>query len=144
MRKVITFTIATVAPFICTAQQRYQFPDGSQISREFIDYAAMILVVYLVIKLILTLIRSRLDYRLKSRMIEKGVSEKIVEQFLQPQSQDAKNQSMKWFMLLTGGGIGLITLNFFLPTGIHSIAIMSLSIALSFLGYYYFLRQSEK
>ncbi len=144
MRKVITFTIAIVTPFISTAQQRFQFPDGSQISREFIDYAAIILIVYLFIKLIMTLIRSRLDYRLKSRMIEKGVSEKIVEQFLQPQRHDAKNQSMKWFLLLTGGGIGLIILKFFLPMGIHSIAIMSLSIAISFLGYYYFLRQSEK
>ena len=85
-----------------------------------------------------------MDNRLKARMIEKGVSDKVVEQLLQPDGKDVKGQAMKSFLLLSGIGLGLTIINFFLPIGIHSIAIMSFSIALSFLGYYYFLKRSEK
>lgn len=144
MRKSIAFLVTLFAPFITSAQTHYQFPDGSTISRQFVDFVVIVLVIYLVIMFIVTLIKSRLDYRLKSKMIDKGVSEKTVEQYLQPHNQDAKNQSIKWFFLLAGGGIGLFVLNSFTPLGIHSIAIMSLCLSLSFLGYYIFLKRTEK
>lgn len=144
MKKLISLTALLALSSICNAQNFYQFPDGSSITRQLFDIPAMILVVYLFIMLILNIIKSSMDHRLKSKMIEKGVSEKIVEQFLQPGNQDSKSQSIKWFLILSGIGAGLTTINFFLPIGIHSIAIMSFSIALSFLGYYYFLKRSEK
>ena len=85
-----------------------------------------------------------MDNRLKARMIEKGISDNIVEKFLQPDSKDIKGQAMKWFLLLSGIGVGLTISSLFLPIGIHSLAIMTFSIALSFLGYYFFLKSLEK
>jgi len=67
-----------------------------------------------------------------------------VEQFLQPGAKDTKNQIIKWFLVLTGLGLGLTIISMTLPLGIHSMAIMSFSIALSFLGYYVFTKRTEK
>jgi len=143
MKKTITIAIILFGPLAINAQN-YVMPDGRNFSREFIDIPAIILVVYLISTVILTIIKLILDHRLKSRMIEKGVSENVAEQFLQPTNKDSKNLAVKWFLILTGIGIGLTMICFFLPIGIHSVAIMAFSIALSFLGYFYFLKQSEK
>ena len=143
MKKTIAISMLLLGSLAINAQN-YVMPDGRIFSREFIDVPAIILVVYLISMIILTIIKLILDHRLKSKMIEKGVSENVAAQFLQPTKKDSKNNAMKWFLILTGIGIGLTTIYFFLPIGIHSVAIMAFSIALSFLGYFYFLRQSEK
>jgi hypothetical protein len=95
------------------------------------------------ITFILAIIKTILDFRLKSRMVDKGVSDKVVEQFLQPQNRDAKTQAIKAFLILAGIGVGLTAINFTSPIGIHSFAIMAFSIALSFLGYFYFIKRLE-
>jgi hypothetical protein len=95
------------------------------------------------ITFILAIIKTILDFRLKSKMVDKGVSDKVVEQFLQPQNRDAKTQAIKAFLILAGIGVGLTAINFTSPIGIHSFAIMAFSIALSFLGYFYFIKRSE-
>jgi hypothetical protein len=41
-------------------------------------------------------------------------------------------------------GAGLMIVNYTQPLGIHSLAIMAFSISLSFLGYYFFIRQAGK
>jgi hypothetical protein len=76
-------------------------------------------------------------------MVDKGVPDTVVEQFLQPQSRDAKTQAIKAFLILAGIGLGLTVINFTIPMGIHSFAIMAFSIALSFLGYFFYIRRSE-
>lgn len=144
MKKLIFLVAIVFIPALSNAQNPYKFTDGSSVTRGLIDIPAMILVLYLVIMLIINIIRTIMDHRLKSKMIDKGVSENIVMQFLQPRNQDVKNQSIKWFLILTGIGAGLTMINFSLPIGIHSIAIMSFSIAASFFGYYYFQKRSEK
>lgn len=84
------------------------------------------------------------DHRLKSKLIEKGVPENVVVQFLQTASNDSKTQAMKWFLVLTAIGLALTIINFTEPLGFHSVAIMAFCIALSFLGYYFFLRKTDK
>ncbi len=113
-------------------------------THQFFDIPCMILVLYLIIMFILSVVRALLDNRLKSQMINKGVSDKLVEQFLQPTATDAKEQAMKWFLILFGIGLGLTIVSNTLPLGIHSISIMTFSLSLSFLGYYFFVKQKGK
>lgn len=139
MKKTFTLASILVLPFISNAQSLSNLIGDQDISRGLL--AA--LIMYLVGIFILTIMRSLQDYRLKLKMMEKGVSEKVIEQFLQPATpKDTKQQSIKWFLILAAVGLGLTIVNFTLPLGIHSVAIMAFSISLSFLGYYYFIRRS--
>ncbi len=131
-------------PFIPYAENTYKLHDGKEISRELIDIPASILAVYLVSLFLLNIVKWILNYSLKSKMIDKGVSDEIVKQFLQPENIESRQQAIKWFIILTGIGIGLTIVSFFQPFGIHSAAIMIFSIAFSFLAYYFYIKKSEK
>jgi hypothetical protein len=144
MKQVIIIATVLLLPFGVNAWQDSTLHDIADIPLGVIGIPAVVLALYLILTFILTFAKSIMDNRLKARMIEKGVPDKVVEQLLQPDGKDVKGQAMKSFLLLSGIGLGLIIISFFLPIGIHSIAIMSFSIALSFLGYYYFLKRSEK
>ncbi len=144
MKQVIIIATVLLLPFGVNAWQDSTLQEIADVPLGVIGIPAVILALYLILTFILTFAKSIMDNRLKARMIEKGVSDKVVEQLLQPDGKDVKGQAMKSFLLLSGIGLGLSIINFFRPIGIHSIAIMSFSIALSFLGYYYFLKRSEK
>jgi hypothetical protein len=138
MKKILTATAIILAPFFLSAQGDYSF----RFSDKHFEIVATIFVVYLIITFILSLIRTLLDSRLKSKMVDKGVSDTIVQQFLQPRSRDAKTQAIKSFLVLLAIAVGLTIINYTLPLGIHSIAIMAFSISFGFLGYFFYLRQS--
>ena len=144
MKKILTIAILLFLPGFSQAQDIYQIGDDVNMSRQFIDIPAMILILYLVLMFILTIMKSILDNRLKSQMIEKGVTDKVAEQFLQPTKNDSRGMALKWFLILMGIGVGLTIIDYTLPIGIHSIAIMSFSLAFSFLGYFYFIKKSDQ
>ena len=144
MKQVIIIATVLLLPFGVNAGQDSTLREIADIPLGVIGIPAVLLALYLILTFILTFAKSIMDNRLKARMIEKGVSDKVVEQLLQPDGKDVKGEAMKSFLLLTGIGLGLTIISFFRPIGIHSIAIMSFSIGLSFLGYYYFLKRSEK
>jgi hypothetical protein len=144
MKKII-ITIGAVAGTWTVAAAQNSGPAGGLN----LDYNSLLLfttiltiVVYGV--LILTFIRWLLDYRLKNKLIEKGAPDHIVSQLLQPITSDNKNVTIKWFALLMGLGTGLSFVDYFQPLGIHSLAIMSFSLAASFLGYYFYINRREK
>jgi len=143
MKKLLAGAIIFFTPFVLHAQDDLRLGDGINIGAEYVRIITAIFVLYLMITFIITIIKSILDFRLKSKMVDKGVSDKVVEQFLQPQNKDAKTQAIKAFLILAGIGVGLTAINFTSPIGIHSFAIMAFSIALSFLGYFYFIKRSE-
>jgi len=100
---------------------------------------SVLLTIILFAAAILSLIKMILDNRIKQKMIDKGASENIISQLLQPiNKESSRDINIKWFCILAGIGVGLSLINFFLPLGIHSLAIMSFSLAASFLGYYFF------
>ena len=142
MKKIVAAAIIFFAPFVLHAQDG-QLRGGFNIKDEYFRIITAIFVLYLMITFIITIIKTILDFRLKSRMVDKGVSDKVVEQFLQPQNRDAKTQAIKAFLILAGIGVGLTAINLTIPMGIHSFAIMAFSIALSFLGYFFYIRRSE-
>ena len=143
MKKLVTIAIIFFTPFFLFAQEDLRLDGGFKMNDEYFRIITAIFVLYLIITFIITIIKSILDFRLKSKMVDKGVSDKVVEQFLQPQNRDAKTQAIKAFLILAGIGVGLTAINFTSPIGIHSFAIMAFSIALSFLGYFYFIKRSE-
>ncbi len=86
-----------------------------------------------------------LDHRVKDKLIDKGASETIITQLLKPINQESsRDVNIKWFCILAAIGAGLALIGFFQPLGIHSMAIMSFSLAAGFLGYHYFTRKREK
>lgn len=86
---------------------------------------------------ILYLIKLVLDHRIKNKLIEKGASDALVKELLQPAAKDAKNSTLKWICMLGSCGIGLLLVDHFQPLGIHSLAIVSLSLAGGFLAYFF-------
>lgn len=104
-----------------------------------------ILIFFAIIGIfVIAFMRVTFDHRLKAKMIEKGVSENLAAQFLRSNTRNMKNEAIKWFCIFTSLGVGLLVVTFFQPYGLHSLAILSFSIAAGFLGYYLFSRQSEK
>jgi hypothetical protein len=76
--------------------------------------------------------------------VEKGIPENIASSILQTSPNENRNINIKWFALLTGLATGLTIIYYTLPLGIHSLAIMAFCIAAGFLGYYFFLKRSDK
>ncbi len=145
MKKVISIATVILAPIALFAQDVYVLPNGSPISREFVETPLIILSFTLIGIFFLTIIRWFLDFRLKSKLINKEVPESVIKLLIDTEKKDSKKQIMKWFFILAGVGLGLaITSIMFRSVGIHSIAIMVFCIALSFLGYYLFIKRSEK
>ena len=143
MKRFISFLFLSLPVLSLSAQDIIHLPGGQSIDREFTAMLGTLAGMYIVVSFILAVTRSIQEFRLKSKLIEKGVSDKVVEQFLQPGTRDTRSQILKWFMLLTGLGLGLTLISLTLPLGIHSMAIMSFSIALGFLGYYFFTRKTQ-
>lgn len=114
------------------------------INGDVFNIGATIFVIILVMIFVLSILKRMLDYRLKNKIADKGVSEIIASSILQSDSKEDGAINIKWFSILAGIGVGLTIVNYTLPLGIHSLAIMSFSIALSFLGYHYYLKRSTK
>lgn len=91
---------------------------------------------------ILTIIKYWMGYRLKNKLIDNGLSENVINSILQDGKN--KNSNIKWFAILAGVGTALTIINYTLPLGIHSLAIMAFSVSASFLGYFFFLKYSDK
>lgn len=143
MKKII-ITIGAAAGTWTAAAAQNSNAAGDTFKYDALHMSSTILTIVVFGILILTFIRWLLDFRLKSKLIEKGAPDHIVSQLLQPITSDNKNATIKWFALLMGLGTGLSFVDYFQPLGIHSLAIMSFSLAASFLGYYFYINRREK
>jgi hypothetical protein len=92
---------------------------------------------------ILIFLKLILDYRIKEKLIQKGASEDVISKLIQPAGKGGNNVNIKWFLILAGIGVGLGLVYLSRPIGIHSLAIMSLCLSVSFLGYYLFVRRTQ-
>lgn len=140
MKKTISIVTLAAMPFIVNAQNT----PTSTIDEETFNVCATIFVIGLLMIFILLILKRNLDHKLKCKIIEKGVPENIVSSILQTKPKDDRNINIKWFAILTGLGAGLTIIYYTPPLGIHSLAIMAFCIAVSFLGYFFFLKQSER
>jgi hypothetical protein len=140
MKRILTTIAILLAAIAANAQGNH---GGLYIEPEVVRIVSMIFTVALFMGFILTVLKRVLEYRLKNKIVDKGISENISSSILETKASENKNINIKWFAILAGLGIGLAIVNYTQPLGLHSLAIMSFSISLSFLGYYFFIRQTE-
>lgn len=143
MKKIITTIGAVTGTWTVAAAQNSNAP-GDTFKYDALHSSSTILTIVVFCVVALTFIKWLLDYRLKNKLIEKGAPDHVVSQILQPIISDNKNATIKWFALLMGLGTGLSFVNYYQPLGIHSLAIMSFSLAASLLGYYFYISRREK
>jgi len=126
-----------------SAQNDDKFSDSAlkfeslHIFAAFANIALFATAIYIFIKLLL-------DNRIKNKLLDKGAPDDLARQLLQPAIKNDKTAAIKWICILTGLGIGLLIADYTQPFGIHSLAIMCLSLAASLLGYFAFIRYSDK
>lgn len=137
MKKLILFLSISGVASAAHAQDGF-------ISQHSFNVCASILVLGLVLIFILTMLRRVLEHRIKNRIIEKGIPESIALSVLQTNPKEDRNANLKWAMILAGFGLGLSLIHFTQPLGIHSLAILSFCISASFLGYFFFIKSSDK
>lgn len=142
MKKII-FAILILAASLPVAAQDVSFGVGT-LNMETVRIIATIVVLILIMSFILNMFKKIFDYRLKNKIVDRGVPQEAAASILRTEEVDNKNAPVKWFALLAGLGLGLTIVNYTLPLGIHSLAIMSFCVAFSFLGYFVFLKRSRK
>jgi hypothetical protein len=142
MKKILSTIIISALSSLAVAQGT-NTPHDMGINEDVFKISATIFVVILVMIFILSVVKRMLDYRIKNRIVEKGVSGDLASSILRSDTGDG-DVNIKWFSILTGIGIGLMIVNYTLPLGIHSIAIMTFTIAVSFLGYHQYVKRSKK
>lgn len=141
MKKLI-FAVPVLGTSLQAAAQDLYFGQSGSLNMEAFRIISTIVVVILFMAFILNILKKIFEYRLKNKIVNKGIPHDVVSSILQTGEGENKNAPVKWFSLLAGLGVGLTIVNYTLPLGIHSLAIMSFSIAFSFLGYFLFLKKS--
>ncbi|CAM1362316.1 hypothetical protein [Tenacibaculum xiamenense] len=102
--------------------------------------AIIIFLIIIFMMFILSILRKILDHKLKSKIIDKGIPQETISEILQTSNKTEGHNNIKWFLILMGIGIGLFVVKQF-PLGLHSIGIMAVFIALSFLAFAQYLKR---
>ncbi len=113
--------------------------DNSESIEIFMPIFAITLVAILVVQIT----RIILESKLKNKIIDRGISEQLASAILGNSAADKKNDSIKWAFLLIGLSGGLIVSYNTMPLHIHSIAIITFSLGLSYLFYYFYQRRNN-
>jgi drug/metabolite transporter (DMT)-like permease len=114
------------------------------VNEDVFNISATIFVVIITMFFILLLIKRILDYRIKNKIADRGIPESIASSILRSDVKENESLNIKWFFILAGIGSGLTIVNYTMPLGIHSLAIMSFSVAFSFLGYHIYIARTKK
>ncbi|RFS17899.1 hypothetical protein [Emticicia sp. C21] len=137
MKKPVIILLASLCPVFAYAQDGLYAPEVFRV-------ASMIFTLGLFMWFILAIMKRLMDNKLKNKIVDKGVPDSVVASVLKTNPKEDLNANVKWFAILAGLGVALTAIHYTQPLGIHSLAIMAFSIAVSFLGYFLFLKQSEK
>ena len=140
MKKSFLTITAITTTFVARAQNN-SFPTLEKDIQVMIGF---IIIIALVSFTILTFIKRWMEYRIKNKLIASGLSENIINSILQDGTNRNKNSNIKWFAILASVGAALTIINYTLPLGIHSIAIMAFCVSAGFLGYFFFLNYLDK
>lgn len=144
MKKILKAVALVMLPFVINAQDGNDAGQSMFADREVFRTCSVIFTVVLFMVFLLAILKWILEHRLRNKIVDKGISESIAASVLQTHTKPDGNANIKWFMILAGIGAGLTVVNYTLPLGIHSLAIMSFSTAASFLGYYFFVKKTTK
>lgn len=139
MKKIFTFTILLLAAMGANAQVDYYPLSDKSTFDEMMRSVVILSMVYLITSFILSMIKLFLDNRLKMKIVEIGTSEEVVAQLV-PNGKNEKKNGLKWFCVLTAVAIGLGITGFYQAVGIYALMIMTFSLAIGFLSYFFLIR----
>lgn len=128
------------SPFILSAQEA----ETNHIDREVFRTCSIIFLIALFMLFFIVIIRKIIDYRIKSKIIDKGIPESLVSSILQHNPNEDRNGVVKWGTVIAGIGVGLTIVNYTLPLGFHSLAIMAFCISVSLIAYYLLIRYLDE
>jgi hypothetical protein len=143
MKKALIIIAALGGSIVAYAQDKPEPLINRDLIFDVVHVILFILVVYMISSFILQLVRQNFDFRLKSKMLERQTEEHIVRQLVQPEKINPLNSVLQWICTLVAVGVGFALINVTLPFGLHSLAIMALSVAAG-LGVYYFIAKRTK
>ncbi|RRB01140.1 hypothetical protein [Larkinella rosea] len=132
MKKLLSVLAGMAAPFVVQAQNTTPYID-----RDLVAVGVALVAGGFGLLFILEIIKRLFAYQLKRKALELGLSE------VPAQTGQESRTTIKWFAIWTGIGTGLTLVYLTLPVGIHSLAIMAFCLAASFLGYFFYLKQSR-
>jgi len=142
--------ISLSATFQIFAQNNNQMLDAKQsdignfATEPITEIILPILFIGFLIFIVVSMVKYFLDYRLKNKLINKGMSEQLSAYLVSKNDKEKQNEIIKLVILFCGIGIGLLVTYFSSPIDIHSLAIMSFSIGLSYLAYSFYLKKYSK
>jgi hypothetical protein len=143
MKKALIIITALCGCVVAYAQDKPEPLINRDLIFDLIHVIMFILVVYLISSFILQLVRQNFDFRLKSKIVERQTEQQIVTQLVQPDKINPMNTLLQWICTLVGVGIGFALISYTQPFGLHSLAIMALSVAAG-MGVYYFIANRTK
>lgn len=155
MNKKILYITGILAPFVATAQDKADslsghLPQGmNQKIAEPLSQApgkeiiAPVLIVCLLIFMIVSVTKYILEYRLKNKIINRGISEQLSATILGKNGNNKTDDAFKWALLLCGIAIGLTITYYTMPLNIHSLAIMAFCTGVSYLAYFFYLKNQK-
>ena len=138
MKKIMSLVALIATPFLASAQ------NGLEFEHDVFRTCSIIFLFALIMLFVFLILKHFLDYRIKHKILDKEIPENVVASILQITPKGNGNTNIRWFSILMGLGVGLTIVYYTMPLGIHSMAIMTFCIAASFLGYYLFLKYSDK
>lgn len=141
MKKIFTLILLLSATLAAHAQQNSYKPLADRGTfEEMVRSVVILALVYLITSFILSMIKLFLDNRLKTKIVETGTSAEVVAQLMSVGRNDKKH-GLKWFSILTAIAIGLGITGFYQPAGVYMLMIMTFSLAIGFLGYFFLIRR---
>jgi hypothetical protein len=144
MKKALIIIAALGGSIVAYAQDKPEPLINRELIFDLVHVIMFILVVYLISSFILQLVRQNFDFRLKSKILERQTEEQIVSQLVQPEKINPLNSVLQWICALVSVGVGFALINVTLPFGLHSLAIMSFSVAAGLGIYYYMAKRAKK
>ena len=111
------------------------------------DVYKVIVVIFIIVLIMwftVTILKRLLEHKLKNKILDKEIPKDLASSVLNNESSNERQNSTKWFIILTSSGGGLFITNQYLPLGLHSIGIMMISIAVGFLLYIIYLKLFDK
>ncbi len=109
-----------------------------------IETLLTIFLIGLLVYLAISLVKYFLDHRLKNKLVDKGGAEYLSSLIQESNGISKNDDAIRSAILFCGLGVGLMITYFTLPIHIHSLAIMAFSIGLSYLGYFFYLKNRNK
>ncbi len=140
MKKILSTATILFFAFAAQAQDNINPFRDRQFIFNVLNICGILAVIYLISSFILQVFRQHYNFRIKNRILDKGTEENIVRELLQPDKKESRNPILQWFFVLASIGVGLLLVSLIQPIGLHSVAILAISLAAGFGAYYYFSR----